>query len=240
MNKGIFIASPHRVMVEIKTENYVSIALGGALAVLATLSFAAFFQVLFQNWVHNEQFSYGLLIPPIAGFLIWKRKDKLKHSFSLLVDTGLSHRRNWMCASDPGEPEWDTPFVGNRVCYPARRNHWILMGAGHFEDMWRTAGAFDPDGPLAILCGGPSHLVPAINGEYGVRKYPGAAWGACLSGWKSAATTELRPGGEAGLQRLQLDIVSRSSGPCGRAARRGEMVEANGSGLGGTPLGDRR
>jgi len=67
-------------MTEIKVEDYVSIALSGILAVLATLSFAAFFQILFQNWIHNEQFSYGLLIPPIAGYLIWKRKNKLSNA----------------------------------------------------------------------------------------------------------------------------------------------------------------
>jgi exosortase len=78
---GIRIAPPKDEMAELKAEDYVSIALGGILAVLATLSFASFFHILYQNWIHNEQFSYGLLIPPIAAFLIWKRKDKLNTAF---------------------------------------------------------------------------------------------------------------------------------------------------------------
>ena len=68
-------------MTEIKTEDYVSIALGGIVAVLAVLSFGAFSRILFQNWIHNEQFSYGILIPPIVGYLIWRRKDKLSTAF---------------------------------------------------------------------------------------------------------------------------------------------------------------
>jgi exosortase len=68
-------------MAEIKTEDYTSIALGGVLAVLVSLSFGGFFRILFQNWIHNEQFSYGILIPPIVGFLIWRRRDKLRAAF---------------------------------------------------------------------------------------------------------------------------------------------------------------
>ena len=68
-------------MTAITRKEYVSITLGGILAVLSALSFSAFFLVLFQNWIHNEQFSYGLLIPPIVAYLIWKRKDKLSAAF---------------------------------------------------------------------------------------------------------------------------------------------------------------
>src|SRR5271166_2569116 len=64
-------------MIEIRRENYLSIALGGVLAVMGALSFGVFFRMLFQNWIHNEEFSYGLLIPPIVAYLLWKRKDRL-------------------------------------------------------------------------------------------------------------------------------------------------------------------
>lgn len=59
-------------------KDYMSLSLGGLLAVLAAVSFESSFGVLFQNWIHNEEFSYGLLIPPIAAYLIWKRSDRLK------------------------------------------------------------------------------------------------------------------------------------------------------------------
>jgi exosortase len=68
-------------MTEIKAVDYVSVTLGSILAVLATLSFGGFFRILFQDWIHNEQFSYGILIPPIVGYLIWKRKNKLRAAF---------------------------------------------------------------------------------------------------------------------------------------------------------------
>jgi exosortase len=64
-------------MTEIKAADYVSIALGGILAVLTVLSFGGFFRILFKDWIHDEQFSYGVLIPPIVCYLIWKRKNEL-------------------------------------------------------------------------------------------------------------------------------------------------------------------
>src|SRR3974390_1695855 len=62
----------------LEEKDYLSLSLGGLLAVLAALSFGAFFQILFQNWTQNEEFSYGLLISPISAYLIWKRKDRLR------------------------------------------------------------------------------------------------------------------------------------------------------------------
>jgi exosortase len=65
-------------MNQMAQRDYISISLGIVLTVLAFLSFGAFSKILFQNWIHNEEFSYGLLIPPIVAYLIWKRKDKLR------------------------------------------------------------------------------------------------------------------------------------------------------------------
>ncbi len=76
-------------MTEMRTVDYVSITLGGILACLAVLSFGGFFKVLFQDWIHNEQFSYGILIPPIVGYLIWKRKDRLSTAFPSWWTTGF-------------------------------------------------------------------------------------------------------------------------------------------------------
>lgn len=76
--KGIYIASEKARMSALEEKDYISLLLGGLLALLAALSFGSFFRVLFQNWIHNEEFSYGILIPPIASYLIWKRKERLK------------------------------------------------------------------------------------------------------------------------------------------------------------------
>src|ERR1043166_7067366 len=33
---------------------------------------------LFHDWGINQNYSHGYLIPPIVGYLIWQRRDKLK------------------------------------------------------------------------------------------------------------------------------------------------------------------
>jgi len=76
MNNGGCFAAGTNSMPDFKAQDCVSIALGGVIAVLALLCFGAFFWALFENWLHNEQLSYGLLIPPIVGYLIWKRKSR--------------------------------------------------------------------------------------------------------------------------------------------------------------------
>jgi exosortase len=65
-------------MPALKGNHSVWIVLGGIVAALLGLCFATFFRQLLQNWIHNEQFSYGLFIPPIVGYLIWKRSEKVK------------------------------------------------------------------------------------------------------------------------------------------------------------------
>ena len=89
MGKGISIASIGAKMSVVARQDYVSIAFGGILAVLVTLSFGAFFRILFQDWIHNEEFSYGLLIPLIVGYLIWKRTDKLRTALVYSWTTGF-------------------------------------------------------------------------------------------------------------------------------------------------------
>jgi exosortase len=64
-------------MLELKQENSVSIALGAIGAAFVALCFGDFFQALLHTWLHDEQFSYSLLIPPIVGYLVWNRRDRL-------------------------------------------------------------------------------------------------------------------------------------------------------------------
>jgi len=49
-----------------------------AVAGLLVLMFKAFFALLFHTWTSNEEFSYGILIPPIVGYLIWERYKLFK------------------------------------------------------------------------------------------------------------------------------------------------------------------
>jgi len=65
-------------MIRINREGYISIALGGILAILVMLCFGEFFQVLFQNWTKNEQRSYGLFISPLVAYLVWMRRERLR------------------------------------------------------------------------------------------------------------------------------------------------------------------
>jgi exosortase len=45
---------------------------------LGALAFQWSFQQLLHAWVHTEEFSYGILIPPLAAHLLWIRRKKVQ------------------------------------------------------------------------------------------------------------------------------------------------------------------
>jgi len=52
----------------------------GALLVLAlvAVAYAPTFHTLARTWTHNDNYSHGLIIPPITLFLLWMRRDALR------------------------------------------------------------------------------------------------------------------------------------------------------------------
>jgi exosortase len=44
----------------------------------AFLSFGVFFRGLLDAWLHTEEFSYGIMIPPLTGYLLWTRREALR------------------------------------------------------------------------------------------------------------------------------------------------------------------
>jgi exosortase len=52
------------------------LALGSAL-IAYVLLYATVFQSLYQNWVRDPNYSHGFIILPIAGYLVWQRRDRL-------------------------------------------------------------------------------------------------------------------------------------------------------------------
>jgi exosortase len=59
-------------------DRVVSIALGAVLTALFLLSFTPFMKVLAETWISDTEFSYGMLIPVIVVYLIWRRRDEFE------------------------------------------------------------------------------------------------------------------------------------------------------------------
>ena len=54
------------------------VLLWSALGALGTLAYATFFEKLFHAWLHNEEYSFGILIPFLVAFPIWARRKKVR------------------------------------------------------------------------------------------------------------------------------------------------------------------
>ena len=50
-----------------------------AAATLAAMPVATSFGAMWDNWLGSEEYSHGLLIPPVVGYLIWQRRATLMH-----------------------------------------------------------------------------------------------------------------------------------------------------------------
>jgi exosortase len=61
----------------LKSPRFVT-ALWGLMLVVFLLPYAEFARALWDTWLHNEEFSFGVLLPVVAGFLIWSRREQLK------------------------------------------------------------------------------------------------------------------------------------------------------------------
>ena len=51
-----------------------------ATAALLALAFAPTFRTLWRTWLHNDNYSHGLLIPLVSGFLLWRHRRALRAS----------------------------------------------------------------------------------------------------------------------------------------------------------------
>jgi exosortase len=64
-------------------------ALWAILGILTFLSFGSTFRSLLDVWLHSEEFSYGILIPALAAYLIWTRRKSLRNSKAATWNVGL-------------------------------------------------------------------------------------------------------------------------------------------------------
>jgi exosortase len=44
---------------------------------LGALVFGSFFREIFHAWLHDENYSFGILIPPLVAFLVWSRRGRI-------------------------------------------------------------------------------------------------------------------------------------------------------------------
>jgi len=51
----------------------------GFLGVLGALTYLSFLSQLLQAWIHNEEYSFGILIPVIVAYLVWARRKKIQN-----------------------------------------------------------------------------------------------------------------------------------------------------------------
>lgn len=51
--------------------------LGLLLAVVACYSYAPALEQTFRRWAHDPQYTHGFLVPFFAGYLLWRRRDRL-------------------------------------------------------------------------------------------------------------------------------------------------------------------
>ena len=63
-----------------------ALALAGAALVLAVAAYARTFSVLWRLWSHNDNYSHGFLIPPVALALVWLMRKAL---------AATPHRPSW-------------------------------------------------------------------------------------------------------------------------------------------------
>lgn len=63
-----------------------ALALAGAALVLAVAAYARTFAVLWRLWSHNDNYSHGFLIPPVALALVWLMRRSLAET---------PHRPSW-------------------------------------------------------------------------------------------------------------------------------------------------
>src|SRR5277367_1447737 len=54
------------------------IALATVVALVSVLPFWDGFTDMWNAWINYPEYSHGLLIPPIAAFLVWQQKDRLE------------------------------------------------------------------------------------------------------------------------------------------------------------------
>lgn len=79
---GIHLAVYLSAMTSSRLQPVPFILLWSAAIGLLVFSFGRFFMLLWSTWLHNEEFSFGILVPVIAGYLIWARRGELSSSES--------------------------------------------------------------------------------------------------------------------------------------------------------------
>jgi len=77
-------------MVSPNQPNAVSPILWIALGVALILPFGAFLTGLAKAWLHDPEFSFGILIPILVGYLLWMRREQLRSQVSSGRASGLA------------------------------------------------------------------------------------------------------------------------------------------------------
>lgn len=54
----------------------------GLLSALLVVAYGGVFWQAAQSWSHNPDYSHGFLVPLVAGYFIWQRRDRLAESFA--------------------------------------------------------------------------------------------------------------------------------------------------------------
>ena len=60
-----------------RTAVYLSAAVAVFVVSLAVLYWPVFIKLV-DDWAHDDNYSHGFLIPPLAAYLVWERWDRLK------------------------------------------------------------------------------------------------------------------------------------------------------------------
>ena len=59
------------------------------LGVAFLLPFLGFLRGLGKAWLADPEFSYGILIPLLVGYLLWQRREQLRNQGESVAQAGL-------------------------------------------------------------------------------------------------------------------------------------------------------
>lgn len=133
------------------------LALWIVLGVLALLSFGSSLKELFDAWLHNEEFSYGILIPPLTAYLIWARRESLQSSESVPSNGGLLI--TLMGCALLVESRWSRTLLLSGIAF-------VITSIGVTAFVWGKRRLKIVAGPLALLVlmvPLPSYMVGALS-----------------------------------------------------------------------------
>jgi exosortase len=76
-------------MVRFERQHLISLAIWVSIAALAILSFRHLFGQIFYSWWHNEEYAFGILIPPMVAYLTWVRRHRISSTLTSGWPPGL-------------------------------------------------------------------------------------------------------------------------------------------------------